>query len=63
MRRRLRTANMADNLNRQVKRRTRTASLFSNEEPLLRLVTAVVSEISDEWEAGDVCLNVKRMQL
>jgi putative transposase len=49
MRRRLRTTNMAENLNRQIKRRTRTASLFPNEESLLRLVTAVVSEISDEW--------------
>jgi len=26
-------------------------------------VTAVVSEISDEWEAGDVYLNVKEMML
>jgi putative transposase len=63
MRRRLRTTNMAENLNRQIKRRTRTASLFPNEESLLRLVTAVVSEISDEWEAGDVYLNVKEMML
>jgi hypothetical protein len=30
---------------------------------VLRLVTAVVSEISDEWEAGDVYLNVKGMNL
>jgi transposase-like protein len=63
MRTRLRTTNMAENLNRQIKRRTRTASLFPNEESLLRLVTAVVSEISDEWEAGDVYLNVKEMML
>jgi putative transposase len=63
MRRRLRTTNMAENLNRQIRRRTRTACLFPNEESLLRLVTAVVSEISDEWEAGDVYLNVKGMML
>jgi transposase-like protein len=63
MRRRLRTTNMAENLNRQIRRRTRTASLFPNEASLLRLVTAVVNEISDEWEAGDVYLNVKGMKL
>jgi putative transposase len=63
MRRRLRTTNMAENLNRQIRRRTRTASLFPNVDSLLRLVTAVVSEISDEWEAGDVYLNVKGMNL
>ncbi|MFO7936793.1 MAG: transposase, partial [Kiritimatiellia bacterium] len=60
---RLRTSNMAENLNRQIKRRTRTAGLFPNEESLLRLVTAVVSEISDDWEAGKVYLNVKGMKL
>jgi transposase-like protein len=63
MRTRLRTSNMAENLNRQIKRRTRTAGLFPNEESLLRLVTAVVSEISDDWEAGKVYLNVKGMKL
>lgn len=63
MRRHLRTTNMAENLNRQIRRRTRTASLFPNEASLLRLVTAVVNEISDEWEAGDVYLNVKGMKL
>jgi len=63
MRKRLRTTNMAENLNRQIRRRTRTASLFPNEASLLRLVTAVVNEISDEWEAGNVYLNVKEMKL
>lgn len=63
MRKRLRTTNMAENLNRQIKRRTRTASLFPNEASLLRLVTAVVNEISDEWESGKVYLDVKGMNL
>lgn len=63
MRKRLRTTNMAENLNRQIKRRTRTASLFPNEDSLLRLVTAVVNEISDEWESGKVYLDVKGMNL
>lgn len=51
-RRRLRTSNMLERLNREVKRRTRVATLFPNEASLLRLVTAVLMEQSQEWETG-----------
>ena len=61
MRRRLRTSNMAENLNRQVRRRTRVAGLFPNEASLLRLVSAVLSEISEEWETGKIYLNTEGM--
>jgi transposase-like protein len=51
-RRRLRTSNMLERLNREIKRRTRIATLFPNEASLLRLVTAVLMEQSEEWETG-----------
>jgi transposase-like protein len=51
-RRRLRTTNMLERLNRELKRRTRVASLFPNDASLLRLVTAILVEISEEWETG-----------
>jgi transposase-like protein len=51
-RQRLRTTNMLERLNRELKRRTRVATLFPNEDSLLRLVTAVLIEISEEWETG-----------
>jgi len=51
-RRRLRTSNMVERLNREIKRRTRIATLFPNEESLLRLVSAVLMEQSEEWETG-----------
>jgi transposase-like protein len=51
-RQRLRTTNMLERLNRELKRRTRVATLFPNEASLLRLVTAVLMEVSDEWETG-----------
>ena len=57
-RRRLRTTNAVENLNRQIRRRTRISGLFPNEASLLRLVSAILSETSDEWEAGPVYLNV-----
>jgi transposase-like protein len=49
---RLRTTNMLERLNRELKRRTRVATLFPNEAALLRLVTAVLIETSDEWETA-----------
>jgi transposase-like protein len=50
-RRRLRTNNGLERLNREIKRRTRVASIFPNENSLLRLATAVLMEIDDEWQS------------
>jgi transposase-like protein len=54
--RRLRTTNILERVNKEVKRRTRVATLFPNETSLLRLVTAVLMEISEDWETGKVYL-------
>ncbi len=51
-RKRLRTTNMLERLNRELKRRTRVAGLFPNSASLLRLVTALLIETSEEWETG-----------
>jgi transposase-like protein len=56
---RLRTSNMLERLNKEIKRRTRVATLFPNEKSLLRLVTAVVGEIDDEWTTGKIYLGMK----
>jgi len=58
-RRRMRTTNVLERLNREIRRRTRVATLFPNEDSLLRLVTAVVAEISDEWEIGRIYLSME----
>lgn len=55
-RRRLRITNGLERLNKEIKRRTRVATLFPNEVSLLRLVSAVLMEISEEWETGKVYL-------
>ena len=52
-RRRLRTTNMLERLNKEIKRRTRVATLFPHEESLLRLVSAVLAETSEDWETGN----------
>lgn len=55
-RRVLRTSNGLERVNKEIKRRTRVATLFPNEASCLRLVSAVLMEISEEWEAGKVYL-------
>ena len=57
-RRNLRTTNLLENLNREVRRRTRVATLFPNEASLLRLVSAVLSEVSDSWEGERIYLTM-----
>jgi transposase-like protein len=51
-RRRLRTTN-------RLKRRTRVATLFPNEASLLRLASAVLAEIDQEWQSAKVYLTME----
>jgi transposase-like protein len=51
-RKKLRSTNMVERLNKEIKRRTRVATLFPNEASLLRLVSAILVETSEEWETG-----------
>jgi putative transposase len=57
--RRLRTTNPLQRVNKELKRRTRVAGLFPNEASLLRLVSAILAETSDEWETGKIYLNLE----
>jgi len=58
-RRRIRTSNMVERLNKELKRRTAVATLFPNEASCLRLVSAVAMEISDDWETGRVYISME----
>jgi len=55
---RLRTSNACENVNGQIKKRTRVVGLFPSDESLLRLVTGVLIEISETWETGKVYLSL-----
>ncbi len=48
----IRTTNGLERLNREIRRRTGVASLLPNDASCLRLVTAVVMEISEDWQTG-----------
>jgi len=43
--------------NRELRRRTRVASIFPNSDFCLRLVCALFAELDDEWLTGKVYLN------
>ncbi len=58
-RRRLRTSNLLERLNKEIKRRTRVATSFPNEAALLRLVSAVLMEISEECETDKIYLRME----
>ena len=51
-RRLIRTTNGLERLNREIRRRACVASLFPNDASYLRLATAVVMEISEDWQTG-----------
>ena len=58
-RRRLRTINSLERLSREIKRRTRVVSIFPNEAACLRLISAVLMEIDEEWQTDRIYLTLE----
>ncbi len=56
---RLRTTNGLERINREIKRRTRVASIFPNTASCLRLVSALLAECDEEWMTGKIYLNLQ----
>ena len=57
-RKRVRTTNGLERINREILRRTKVVSIFPNEKSCLRLVTAILMEIDQEWSASKKYLNM-----
>jgi putative transposase len=51
-RRSIRTTNSLERINKEIRRRTRVVGLFPNEPSCLRLISALLMEISEEWQIG-----------
>ena len=51
-RRTIRTTNSLERINREIRRRTRVVGVFPNEASCLRLISAILMEISEEWQIG-----------
>jgi transposase-like protein len=51
--------NGLERINRELKRRTRVASMFPNAASCLRLVSALLTEFDEEWMTGKIYLTMK----
>jgi putative transposase len=51
-RRLLRTTNMIERLNREIRRRTRVVTIFPNVASCQRLISAILMEVDEEWQMG-----------
>ena len=52
IRKRLLTSNLCERINREISRRTRVIRIFSNEASCLRIVSAILMEVDEEWISG-----------
>lgn len=61
-RKKIRTSNGIERINREIKRRSRVAVLFPNNESALRLVTGILMEIHEEWITGRQYLDMDEIE-
>ena len=57
--RKLRTTNLVERLNREIRRRTIVVSIFPNEAACLRLVSAMLIEYDEDWQTGRTYLTMQ----
>jgi transposase-like protein len=56
--RRLRTSNQLERLSEEIKRRTKVVRVFPNELSCIRLISAILMEVGEEWEYGRLYLDL-----
>ncbi len=59
--RRIRTSNMAERTNKEIRRRTRVVGIFPNVDSCLRLVTAMLVETDEDWQQGKIYLSMDEL--
>ena len=59
LRKRLRTSNGIERINQELRRRFKVIGSFVNDASCLRLASAILMEISDEWQLGKTYLNLR----
>ena len=57
-----RTTNALERVNREVHRRTQVVSIFPNDAACLRLASAILMEIDEEWQTGRVYLRFEKSE-
>ena len=58
----IRTINNVENLNKQIRRRTRVVGIFPHEASSLRLISAVMAEIHEDWLTGRRYLDLESQE-
>jgi putative transposase len=61
-RKHLRSSNLIERVNEEIKRRTHIVRVFPNEESCLRLIRALCVEIHEEWQESSRYLNMQLLQ-
>ena len=51
-RQRLRTSNLAERMNEEIRRRERVIRIFPNDDAAMRLIGALLAEKYEEWQAA-----------
>jgi transposase-like protein len=59
IRKRLRTSNGLERTNQEIRRRFKTIGSFVNDASCLRLASAILMKISDEWQLGKAYINIR----
>lgn len=60
IRRRFRTTNVLERLNREIRRGERVVGIFPNEEAALRVLGTVLMEIDETWATGPRYLDMAK---
>jgi len=58
-RRKLRTTNMVERLNQEIRRRERVIRIFPNEASVIRLMGALLIELDEKWQSGRRCFDMQ----
>jgi putative transposase len=58
-RKKLRTTNMVERLNQEIRRRERVIRIFPNEASAIRLMGALLIELDEEWQSGRRCFDMQ----
>jgi transposase-like protein len=59
----IRTTNLLERVNKELKRRSRKIGAFPNDASLLRLAGSILIDINEEWITGNRYLSVKNVMI
>ena len=59
---RMRTSNLCERVNKEVHRRTKVVGIFPNVESCLRLVTALLVEVDEQWQESRIYLDMQNTE-